>query len=765
MKKLLFLISFISTLSTSFLAAQALCTPPNMTQATPGVDGCSLLWSNANRNTLFTIRYRIATDSIWSEATAQAAAADSIVNFRLTGLRACTGYVYQVRTTCAGVVSTFSTLSTFQTLGCNAACPLPAGLATYTRDSMALLYWSGTAAQYQVQYRVLGAAAFTTVTVSTPNATIAGLQPCTYYEFKVKAICGATSSDFTGVTRFKTTGCAVTTTCGVPRITALSVNGNVISVSWASTGTVTYQLRYKKAADSTWTVLNAMGTAVQIGNLVPCTVYQFQLRSICNGNIYSEYSVSGSLSTTGCTPASYCSAPRRLSFTTTNTVAVLRWDSTGATSYDVQWMAPRDSVWRTVRVTTNRLELGSLTACTIYQFRVRANCSATSYAYSAIARFATTGCVSTVCTAPTNVRVSAMDTLAVVAWNTNGGTSFRVQYKIATDSLWTTVTVNNASGLTTLTNLIRCKVYQVKVQAVCSNNTASTFTEPVRFETRGCAPTCLMPTNVTVQSSDSTNALVTWNYMAGSAYVIEYYPADAPNSLVTRTTSDSLVRLTGLTRCKTYVFRVRRACTSALMGDWASTRITTTGCVSTCSAPTGLIYERFSDSLMWNSTGSYTLIRWRLAGTAAWSYDSIVRLSRFPFGTRLQACQTYICQVQNVCPTGVSDWSAELSFLSRGANCADNGGSGVQIRDFGIYPNPGTDVVQVMYKLEQSAMSVNLDLVDLQGKIVRQLVGGQQDTGNYIQLFEGLESLNSGLYMVVLRVDGKVAMTQKWVKE
>jgi hypothetical protein len=210
---------------------------------------------------------------------------------------------------------------------------------------------------------------------------------------------------------------------------------------------------------------------------------------------------------------------------------------------------------------------------------------------------------------------------------------------------------------------------------------------------------------------------------------------------------------------------VRRACGTNQFSDWASTRIITTGCVSTCSTPNGLLYERFSDSLMWHSTGTYTLIRWRLAGTAVWSYDSVARLSRYAFRQQLQACQMYVCQVQNVCPTGVSNWSPELSFLSRGANCADGGGSDVQIRDFGIYPNPGTDVVQVMYKLEQSAMAVRLDLVDLQGKIIRQLDGGQQDTGNYIQSFEGLEPLNSGLYMVVLRVDGKVAMTQKWVKE
>jgi Fibronectin type III domain len=630
---------------------------------------------------------------------------------------------------------------------------------------VALLYWAGTATSYQVQYRAADAATFTTVTVTTPNATLTGLLPCRYYEFKVKAICANTFSEFSGVTRFKTTGCAGTATCGVPRISALSVSGTVVSVTWVSTSAATYQLRYKKVADTSWTTLNAALPTVQIGNLAACTAYQFQVRSVCTGNVYSEYSVSSSIATAGCTPVSYCMAPRRLSFTTTQNVAVLRWDSTGAASYDVQWMAPRDSAWRTVRATTNRLELGSLTACTIYQFRVRANCAANNVAYSAVARFATTGCVSTICAAPTNVLISAMDTLAVVTWNANGATSFRVQYKSTTDSLFTTITTT--SNLVTLTHLLRCKAYQVKVQAICSNNIASAYTEPIRFETRGCiAPSnaCAMPLNVTPHLVDSLNAVIRWNHMANTAYVVEYYATDAPNAITTRTTSDTLVRLTGLTRCKTYVLRVRRACASNLFSEWATTRFTTTGCVSiVCTTPTQVTYDRILDSLTWQSTGYTTLIRWRLAGTAGWAYDSIGRLSRYGFGQSLQACQTYTCQVQNICPTGFSDWSAELVFRARGANCLDDGG--VQIRDFGIYPNPGKDVVQVMYKLEQIAMSVRLDLVDLQGRIIHQLDGGQQGIGNYIQSFEGLETLNTGVYLIALRVDGKVAMTQKWVKE
>ncbi|MEO0043698.1 MAG: hypothetical protein RL329_3146 [Bacteroidota bacterium] len=766
MKKWLFLIAFISSISSPILNAQVQCIAPAITHAVAGVDGCSVSWVNVTHNSLFHIRYRVATDSLWSEVTVQANALDSMVTYRLTGLRACANYVYQVRSVCTGVVSTFSPLATFQTQGCaNSACATPLNLAAHPRDSVALLYWAGTAPQYQVQYRAVDAATFTTVTVTTPNATLTGLLPCRYYEFKVKAICANTSSEFSGVTRFKTTGCAVTATCGVPRINALSVSGTVVSVTWASTRAPTYQLRYKKVADSSWTNINSPLSTVQIGNLAACTAYQFQVRSVCTGNVYSEYSVSSSIATAGCTPVSYCIAPRRLSFTTTNTVAVLRWDSTSAASYDVQWMAPRDAVWRTVRVTTNRLELGSLTACTIYQFRVRANCSATNVAYSAIARFATTGCVSTTCATPTNVIVSTMDTLAVVTWNANGATSFRIQYKSTTDSLWTTITTS--SNLGTLTRLLRCKAYQVKIQAVCNNNIASVYTEPTRFETRGCitpSTACAMPLNVTPYWVDSVNAAIRWNHMANTAYVVEYYAADAPNAVTTRTTSDTLVRLIGLTRCKTYVLRVRRACANNVFSEWATTRFTTTGCVSIrCTTPINLAYDRVLDSLTWQSTGYTTWIRWRLAGTAGWAYDSVGRLSRYGFGQSLQACQTYTCQVQNSCPNGFSDWSAELVFRSRGANCIDDGG--VQIRDFGIYPNPGKAIVQVMYKLEQMAMSIRLDLVDLQGRVIHQLDGGQQDTGNYVQSFEGLESLNTGVYLIALRIDGKVAMTQKWVKK
>ncbi|MEN9610673.1 MAG: hypothetical protein RLZZ628_1487 [Bacteroidota bacterium] len=767
MKKFLFLMGFISILSTPLLTAQVSCTPPVWWSAMPGVDGCSVIWRNYQHNSLFTVRYRVATDSIWSEATAQANAIDTLVTFRLTRLQACQDYVYQIRSVCAGVNSAFTDIGAFKTFGCNSECPSPTDLAAYSRDSAAILYWGGAATQYQVQYRAIGTDAFTSVTVSAPNATITGLQPCTYYECKVKAICPTASSNFTSITRFKTRGCGTTSTCGVPRITALSVTGNSVVASWVNTGTATYEVRYKKATDSLWTTVNTQGNTFTIGNLATCTAYQFKIRSICNTNVYSEFSVSGSIMTGNCTPASYCAAPRRLNFTMTNTTAVLRWDSTGATSYEVQWMTPQDSAWRTVSASTNRLELTGLTACTIYQFRVRANCSATNYAYSSIARFATTGCVSSTCALPTDVRVYTLDTMAVVSWNPNGAPYFRVQYKSATDSLWTTVSVN--TGLAALTGLMRCKAYQVRLQSACTNGASSVYTEPIRFETRGCrvpVDSCAYITNVGVISSDATNVAIRWNPNIGNTYRIMYYTTDNTANFITRTLSDTMVRLTNLVPCKNYIFRIACGNTTALQWSEIQFNTITNTCVSNCAAPTDLFYTPTKDSLTWHYTGNYATIRWRRADTTVWSYDSTHWVSGYSFGGKLQPCQNYICQIQSICPTEMSVWSAEFAFRAKGTSCATEGGTNsYQIRDFGIYPNPGKDVVQVLYKLEQAAQSVRLDLVDLQGKIIRQLDGGQQDIGNYIQSYEGLESLNLGLYLIVLRVDGKVARTQKWVKE
>ena len=81
-----------------------------------------------------------------------------------------------------------------------------------------------------------------------------------------------------------------------------------------------------------------------------------------------------------------------------------------------------------------------------------------------------------------------------------------------------------------------------------------------------------------------------------------------------------------------------------------------------------------------------------------------------------------------------------------------------------MYPNPGRDALGLSYKLEQDA-SVNIQLVNLQGQVMSQLDGGLQEAGHYNQTLDNLGGLNDGLYMLVVRANGKVLATQKWTKQ
>jgi hypothetical protein len=48
---------------------------------------------------------------------------------------------------------------------------------------------------------------------------------------------------------------------------------------------------------------------------------------------------------------------------------------------------------------------------------------------------------------------------------------------------------------------------------------------------------------------------------------------------------------------------------------------------------------------------------------------------------------------------------------------------------------------------------------------VSQLNGGLQEAGFYNQTLDNLGNLNDGLYMLVIRANGKVLATQKWTKQ
>ncbi|HYV92691.1 MAG TPA: M4 family metallopeptidase [Chitinophagales bacterium] len=91
--------------------------------------------------------------------------------------------------------------------GGGGGCGTPGGLnATAITSSSATLNWGSVsgATSYNVQYRVVGNATWTSTTSTTTSKAISGLAANTTYEFQVQTVCSGGSSSFSGSATFTT---------------------------------------------------------------------------------------------------------------------------------------------------------------------------------------------------------------------------------------------------------------------------------------------------------------------------------------------------------------------------------------------------------------------------------------------------------------------------------------------------------------------------------------------------------------------------------
>lgn len=161
-----------------------------------------------------------------------------------------------------------------------------------------------------------------------------------------------------------------------------------------------------------------------------------------------------------------CNAPASLSVSNiTTTSATINWTAVpGAASYEVNYRIQGNTTWTVINVTTNNVNLTSLLASTIYEYQVRADCGANGNSTFSSGTFTTSTPAS--CGNPSSV--SAINTSADavnISWAAViDATSYIVEYKLTTSSVWTSSTVSSTSLL--LTSLAAGK-YNVRVSAVC----------------------------------------------------------------------------------------------------------------------------------------------------------------------------------------------------------------------------------------------------------------------------------------------------------
>jgi hypothetical protein len=455
------------------------------------------------------------------------------------------------------------------------ACTTPSSLGSYdVLQTTANVHWTSAAPNFNVEYRVNGATAWTPVASNNDTLLLSGLTAGTLYDFRVQAICSATAGDtsnFTSVSNFTTLAVCSTPTA----LTATSIAQVSATLGWTSTA-ANFNVRYRTVGSTTWISTTATTTTLPISGLTPNTQYEFQVQATCSATPGDTSDWASVVTfTTLATPP--CGTPTALAATSiAQTTATLGWTSTAA-NFNVRYRTVGSSTWTNTIASATTLPVAGLTANTQYEFQVQSVCSAIPGDTSAWATAVTfTTLAIPACATPTALAATSIaQTTATLGW-TSTAANFNVRYRTVGSTTWT----NATASATTLpvTGLTANTQYEFQVQAVCSATAGDTsaWATAATFTTLATA-TCPEPTALVVSAISEVGATLNWT-VGGTetAWNIRYKKvADATYTNVANTSTKPYV-LNGLQASTAYIWNVQAVCSGTLTSVWSADNTFTT---------------------------------------------------------------------------------------------------------------------------------------------------------------------------------------------
>ena len=179
--------------------------------------------------------------------------------------------------------------------------------------------------------------------------------------------------------------------CGDPAgLNASAITNTSATLGWtAVSGALSYDVDYKLASGSTWTnaATATTATSVAVSGLTLGTTYDWRVRATCNAG-------SGNYVQAQFTTTAPCNSPGGLnSSVITSSSATVSWGVVGgAASYDVDYKLASSSTWvnSITGTTASSRNITGLTASSLYDWRVRTNCTGGLSSTYAQAQFTTT---------------------------------------------------------------------------------------------------------------------------------------------------------------------------------------------------------------------------------------------------------------------------------------------------------------------------------------------------------------------------------------
>lgn len=372
---------------------------------------------------------------------------------------------------------------------------------------------------------------------------------------------------------------------------------------------------------------------------------------------------------------------------------------------------------------------------------------------------------------------------ADVSWTAGpGASSFNVRYRLIGGPTWSTTTTTATS--ISLLGLSACQQYEVQVQSVCGGVDGQ-YSASTNFGVAGDP----LPGNWVGANIGSTGTFgsecytsATGNYSALGAGSLTTATTDGfrfvyatlsgngsitakVNSLTStnnhkagvmireslsnnaRSASSLIVRSSSAWRCQF----LRRTSTG---GTASSTQPNTTTTppywVRITRSGNTFTSHRSSNGTSWTQVGS---------ATVAMGNTTYIGLAVASGSTTSAA----MASISNVSTTG------PVTLLA--ANDRDESASDLDIfvdegaakPNLEVYPNPGTDRINVKLQLKKP-VRVQLELVDMLGHSVFQIPVQEAPQGDSFQVLEIPAGLPKGMYLVKCSVSGQTPVLRRWVK-
>lgn len=160
--------------------------------------------------------------------------------------------------------------------------------------------------QYEIQYRIVGDLNWSASLYTSTNSIVLNLEEGQSYQFRGRPVCGTDVGDWAslGIPVYSADG-----TCNSPMgITVEQLPDTYnYKITWAAAaGISSWNFRYRRTGDLTWTTATVVTPMITISSLVVGASYEFQVQTVCAGSTTSEWSNTGIIDVQSSTDTQSC---------------------------------------------------------------------------------------------------------------------------------------------------------------------------------------------------------------------------------------------------------------------------------------------------------------------------------------------------------------------------------------------------------------------------------------------------------------------------